>query len=111
MENHIGIGFDSCSAYKYLQSVKDHPNYDTFAMYRGPCESSAFSIYCNVDAKFFPCSFSEDGEFGDGIDIINCDDFLQDVWNHPRTVAFRKSLMQTAEKNELKCRECPLFKI
>jgi len=111
MKNGIGIGFDSCSAYKYLKSVEDHPNFKTFEMYSEPCESSAFSIYCNTEGKFFPCSFSEEGEFGDGIDVVNCDDFMKDVWNHPRTKAFRENLLGTAHKNNLKCRECPLFEV
>ena len=111
MENNIGIGFDSCSAYKYLQSVKDHPEYKFFEMFSEPCESSAFSIYCNTKGEFFPCSFSEDGEFGEGLDVVNCDDFMKDIWNHPKTVAFRKNLLNTASKNELKCRECPLFEV
>jgi hypothetical protein len=111
MDNNVGIGFDSCSAFKYLKSVQNHPNFKTFEMYSEPCESSAFSIYCNTDAEFFPCSFSEDGEFGEGIDVVNCDDFMKDVWNHPRTIAFRKNLLGTAEGNSLKCRECPLFEV
>lgn len=111
MENEVGIGFDSCSAYKYLKSVEDHPNFKTFEMYSEPCESTAFSAYCNTEGKFFPCSFSEEGEFGEGIDVVNCDDFIKDVWNHPRTKAFREGLLGTAKKNKLKCRECPLFEV
>jgi hypothetical protein len=111
MDNHIGIGFDSCSAFKYLQSVKDHPNYDTFEMCSEPCESSAFSIYCNTKGEFYPCSFSEEGEFGEGLDVVNCDDFMEDIWNHPKTKAFRKGLLATAGCNSLKCRECPLFEV
>jgi len=111
MDNEVGIGFDSCSAFKYLKSVEDHPNFKTFEMYSEPCESSAFSIYCNTEGKFFPCSFSEEGEFGEGIDVVNCDDFMKDVWNHPRTQEFRKNLLDTADGNKLKCRECPLFEV
>jgi hypothetical protein len=111
MDNEIGIGFDSCSAYKYLQSVEDHPDFKTFETYSEPCESTAFSIYCNTKGEFYPCSFSEEGEFGEGIDVVNCDDFMKDVWNHPRTEAFRQGLLGTACKNKLNCRECPLFEV
>ena len=111
MKNEIGIGFDSCSAYKYLKSVEDNPNFKTFEMYSEPCESTAFSSYINCDGKFFPCSFAEDGEFEDGLDAVNCEDFVEDVWNHPKTQAFREKLLETADKNNLKCRECPLFEI
>ena len=111
MDNDIGIGFDSCSAFKYLKSVEDHKNFKMLEMHSEPCESSVFSVYCNVDGKFFPCSFSEDGEFGDGLDIINCDNFVKDIWNHHQTVAFRDWLLKTSNNNKLKCRECPLFTI
>lgn len=111
MDNNVGIGFDSCSAFKYLKSVEDHPLFSTFEMYSEPCESSAFSVYCNTEGKFFPCSFSEEGEFGDGLDVANCDDFMKDIWNHPKTVAFRDGLLETANGNKLKCRECPLFEV
>jgi len=111
MKNNIGIGFDSCSAYKYLKSVEDHPDFKTFEKYSEPCESTAFSSYINCDGKFLPCSFSEDGEFGEGIDVVNCDDFLKDVWNHPKTKTFRKKLLATVSQNKLECRECPLFEV
>jgi radical SAM protein with 4Fe4S-binding SPASM domain len=111
MKNNVGIGFDSCSAFKYLKSVEDHENFKTFEMYSEPCESSAFSIYCNSDGKFFPCSFSEDGEFGEGLDVVNCNDFMKEIWNHPRTKSFREKLLATADNNNLKCRECPLFEV
>jgi len=111
MEHNVGIGFDSCSAFKYLKSVEGHPNFKTFEMYSEPCESTAFSSYINCDGRFFPCSFAEDGEFGGGLDAVNCDDFMKDVWNHPKTEAFRQGLLGTASKNNLKCRECPLFEV
>ncbi len=111
MEHGVGIGFDSCSAYKYLKSVENHPNFKTFEMHSEPCESTAFSSYINCDGKFFPCSFAEDGEFEDGLDAVNCNDFMKDVWNHPKTETFRKGLLATADGNKLKCRECPLFEV
>lgn len=111
MERNVGIGFDSCSAYKYLKSVEDHPDFKTFEMYSEPCESTAFSSYINCDGKFLPCSFAEEGEFGEGLDAVNCNDFMKDIWNHPKTIAFREKLLNTANKNKLKCRECPLFEV
>ena len=112
LENNISIGFDSCSAYKFLQSVKDSDNFEQFKMCSEPCESSAFSIYCNSDGTFFPCSFAEGHqEWKEGLDLANCDNFYKDIWYHPKTIAFRESLLNTSKNNLLHCRECPLFKI
>jgi len=46
-----------------------------------PCESTLFSGYISVDAMFYPCSFAEGvGEWCEGIDVINSNDFVKDVW-------------------------------
>ena len=111
LDNNISIGFDSCSAFKFLKSVKNHPNYENFLMSSEPCEISCFSSYCSVDGEFFPCSFSENGEFGEGLDIVNCDNFIKDIWNNEKTVEFRKRILNSATKNNLKCRECILYDI
>lgn len=111
LKNKIDIGFDSCSAFKFLKSVENHENYENFLMSSEPCESSAFSVYCSVDGEFFPCSFAENGEFGRGLDIANCDNFLKDIWQHPKTIEFRNRLLDSENKNELKCRECILFNV
>jgi hypothetical protein len=112
MENNISIGFDSCSAYKYLDSVKDHPDFEKLEMYSEPCESSIFSSYFNVESDFFPCSFSENsGEWKEGISMKNCGDFSKDVWNHPKTIKFREKLLKTISNNNIGCIECPLFKV
>lgn len=110
--NNIRIGFDSCSVFKYLSSVKEQPNFKQLEMYSEPCESSIFSSYFNVDGHFFPCSFSEGtGEWEKGIDATNCNDFLKDIWYHKKTNKFRNILVDSADKNNLGCRECPLFKV
>jgi len=112
MENNISIGFDSCSCLKFLKSVRNHPDFKNFEICSEPCESSIFSIYCNVDAKIFPCSFvEEEKNWEEGLDILNTNDFTKDIWNHPRMTKFRKKLIDTANKNQLKCRSCPVFEI
>ena len=105
LENNVSIGFDSCSCHKFLNSVKDHKDYDRFKTYSEPCESSCFSAYISVDAKFYPCSFS-DGEkdWEDGLDVIGCNSFVKDIWNHPKTVKFRNRLISNR-------RNCFLFKV
>lgn len=101
----VGIGFDSCSAPKFLESIKDREDAKKLEVMVEPCESSAFSAYINSEGDFYPCSFSEDeGDWANGISVVKCDDFMKDIWNAPRVTEFRDNL--------LKCkRNCPLFKV
>lgn len=111
LNNKIGIGFDSCTAPKFLEAVRDHKQYQAFKTVSEPCESGLFSIYINVNGNFFPCSFSEDeGEWKEGISVVNCKDFLQDIWFHDRVKTWRNNLMTNIHNNH-GCRECPLFKV
>ena len=103
LSSRIGIGFDSCSAPKFLNSVKDDKNYKMYETFSEPCEATLFSSYFNVEGKFFPCSFIE-GTPGweDGIDIISDDksEFVKDLWYNESTRKFRAETM--------KCRECQI---
>jgi len=96
-ELNIPLGFDSCSAHKFLKAIVNHPNKKNLEMMVEPCESASFSLYANVNGKYYPCSFAESG---DGIDLVNCDDF-EKIWNNN---AFRHNLI-------INNRECPLFDI
>lgn len=106
-ENEVNIGFDSCSAVKFIESVKDHPKYNQFKDMTEPCESSIYSSYINTEGVYFPCSFMEGtGEWVEGLNVIECDDFLQDIWWNEETLRFKSNL--------LKCRGvrgCPIFSI
>ena len=109
LDASVGIGFDSCSAQKFLLSVKDDENYERFETLSEPCESTLFSSYFNTKGEFFPCSFIE-GTAGweNGIDIVsNGATFMDDLWNEDRTKEFR---IKT-----IKCRECktscPVYEI
>ncbi|MHA1989293.1 MAG: radical SAM protein, partial [Promethearchaeota archaeon] len=67
LSNNVAIGFDSCSAFKFLRSVGNDSKYET---YIEPCESSLFSSYFNVKGDFYPCSFMEGEEnWEDGIKL------------------------------------------
>jgi MoaA/NifB/PqqE/SkfB family radical SAM enzyme len=102
MKNNLPIGFDSCTAHRFLNEVKDHPNYKEIEQMVEPCESGLFSSYINVDGIFHPCSFAEG--FNYDLDVVNCEDFLLDVWYHPLTMGWRKKLL-------LCNRNCPLYTI
>lgn len=107
-EENITCGFDSCSAYKFLKSVEGHENYKSFEMFSEPCESSLFSMYINVEGKYFPCSFMEgEDKWKDGFDVIKCDDFLNDIWNSEKNIEFRKKVIDCRNKKQ----SCNCFKI
>jgi MoaA/NifB/PqqE/SkfB family radical SAM enzyme len=98
-EKGVGYGFDSCSAPMFINSVQDN-FLETLAE---PCESGLFSSYINCYGKFFVCSFAEgEDEWKNGIDVLNCDDFVKDIWNHSRLLEWRERLI----KNE---RNCPIY--
>jgi radical SAM protein with 4Fe4S-binding SPASM domain len=111
-DNNISIGFDSCSAPTFINSVKDKKNFDLLYEMSEPCESTLFSSYINEHGIFFPCSFTEnwkEGNWENGLSVLDSDDFVSDIWNHPKTVFFRNSLIQNTDLN--KCRNCPAYSV
>lgn len=118
IQNNINIGFDSCSAYKFLKSIKGYKYFDKMYQYVEPCESTLFSIYVNYRGEAFPCSFSEDnGEWKKGIDIVSAESFTRDIWLNSRIVNFRNKLIENIDNskkrfgNKYPCRKCPIFRI
>lgn len=108
-ENGVRLGFDSCSCWKFSEAIKDYPNYAQMMQYSEPCESTLFSQYINVEGKFYSCSFCENAEsFPVGVDAVNVDDFVKDVWHHPSTVAWRKNLL---EKRKCGNMSCPVYDV
>jgi len=104
-EHEIRFGFDSCSAPKFIKSIKDNDRKEIFEMMAEPCESGLFSMYISVTGEFYPCSFMENSEgWEKGIDVLNCDDFIKDVWNNPRTISWRKRLLNNK-------RNCPVYDV
>jgi MoaA/NifB/PqqE/SkfB family radical SAM enzyme len=104
-EKGINYGFDSCSAPMFLNSIDDFDNKDHLEMLAEPCESGLFSSYINCYGKFFVCSFAEEeDQWQEGIEVLNCDDFLKDVWMNPRLVAWRERLLENK-------RECPIYNL
>jgi len=111
-EKNVDIGFDSCSAPLYFKSVEDNEKiYKAAKLFAEPCESTLFSSYINDKGKFYPCSFNE---FGEGLDVLRCNDFIQDIWNHKNTQIFRESLLKSSQgctgcKSISHCRSCPTY--
>jgi len=105
LEKGVRFGFDSCGAHKFLNAIKDHPNYKQFEEMAEPCESSCFSSYINCLGEYFPCSFTEGHKlFPDGLDVLSTENFAEEIWNSDAAKAFRYKLL----KNE---RRCPLYDV
>jgi hypothetical protein len=106
-ENNLPIGFDSCSAFKFLTAVKDHKDYDIFKKIAEPCESTCFSMYVNAEGKFFPCSFAEDEDGWEGIDMTKINNFIDDVWYNDKVKEYRNKIISCRSK----CQNCFHFKL
>jgi MoaA/NifB/PqqE/SkfB family radical SAM enzyme len=99
------IGFDSCSCHKFIKAIEERPDKDKIEELCEPCESSCFSSYVNVRGEFFPCSFLEGTqEWKQGLSVVSCNDFVKDIWNHPRTIEFRNKLLAND-------RRCPVYEV
>jgi radical SAM protein with 4Fe4S-binding SPASM domain len=107
-ENEIPLGFDSCSAPKFLdwlgrQEMTDRARQQLEQQVE-PCESGLFSAYINVDGVFYPCSFVEQSDvFGDGLPVGQFDTF-EELWQHDRMKEWREMLLGN-------CRNCPVFDV
>lgn len=103
IENNIRFGLDSCGCSKFLQAVSDSPNFEQYKIVSEPCESTAFSMYADVEGNFYPCSFCEGvDDWKNGISIIDCDNFMKDIWFNERVVNFRNKLISNKRK-------CPVY--
>lgn len=89
----VNMGFDSCSAHKFLDAIKDHPHYEHLEQMVEPCESSCFSYYINVDGVAYPCSFLEGEEGYEGVDLLKTNSFFDDLWFSTPVKNFRKALI------------------
>jgi MoaA/NifB/PqqE/SkfB family radical SAM enzyme len=108
LESNTPFGFDSCGAHKFLKSIEgfEDKRRKALEISAEPCESSLFSTYIDTFGLFHPCSFSPDTETwgSEGLDVVNCNNFIEDIWNHERTKEFRKTLLAGR-------RNCPLYRI
>lgn len=105
----VRIGFDSCSAPYFLKSVEGSTDFEKYDLTCESCESSIFSGYINVDGRYFHCSFTEGEEGWEGIDVVNCNDFVKGVWNADETLRFRKSLTEQNHSLSKTMRVCPIY--
>lgn len=107
LRRNIPIGFDSCSAPLFAEVIKDRSDASEIMKYVEPCESCCFSYYINVKGIGYPCSFSEGVDGYKGTDVLNCNDFMKDIWFGDETLRFRTSILNNIDSNG--CRNCPLY--
>jgi len=94
LNNNIKIGFDSCSCQKFLNGIQSRDNYELLNTFCEPCESSLMSFFVDVNGYGFPCSFTQGNtEWTDGINMVDCTNFIKDVWFHKKIHTFRQSLL------------------
>jgi len=114
---NVSYGFDSCSAPLFFQSIKDRPEAERLIQMAEPCESfGMFSSYINVKAEYFPCSFSEgEKDWEEGMNVLECDDFLKDIWFSEKLNKWRNIMLKSSESCDCDmakhCRSCPIFDI
>lgn len=110
IEDDINIGFDSCNAPKFDNFAKTYfskEQSEMAEMLSESCESTLFSSYINSKGIFFPCSFCEgEQEWNKGINVLEVEDFVRDVWFNERTVEWRNKLLGGCVNG---VRRCPVF--
>lgn len=108
LENDIKFGFDSCGCFSFLEAVKDHPAFEMFKTVSEPCESTRFSSFINVDGKFSPCSFLDEKMTEKiGLDVLECTDFIDDIWLQEQTINFRETSIRCMKHHK----NCPAYNI
>lgn len=116
VDNGIQIGMDSCAAPQAFKATESLNMVDV-AQSIEACESyGLFSCYCNVEGTYFPCSFAEGiGNWKEGLSILDCSDFVKDIWYHPKLNMWRRKSLGMSSVCNCKfsgeCRPCPLFDI
>lgn len=96
LDRNITIGFDSCGCSNFIKSVENHPKFELFKQLAEPCESTRYSAYISSTGHYFPCSFMDGetvengGSWTEGLDVVNCNNFIKDIWMNEKTKLFRE---------------------
>ena len=109
-DKKVSMGFDSCSAPKFLNAIKGRKDEEFLKNYVESCESVMYSMYIDANGIFYPCSFMEkEGEWEKGIDMKNIDNFISDVWYEDRVVDWRNTSIQCINCNG--CNKCKFYDV
>lgn len=107
-EKNISVGFDSCSAQKFMKSIENHPYKERLTQCAEPCESTLYSLYIDVNGDFYPCSFATETDgWEKGLSVIDCEDFIKDIWQHEKTKKFREKVINCRDCNQ----SCSIYEI
>lgn len=116
ISRNIPIGFDSCTAPIFLKITENYPQSKYYSILAEPCESMLFSIYIDVKGNVYPCSFCEDEDKKLG-NLLEATSFDRDIWNSPKTIAWRSRLINssssctTCKFSKSLCRSCPIYDV
>lgn len=107
---NVSIGFDSCSAPKFLKAIADRPDAKQLETFVESCESTLYSMYIDANGIFYPCSFMErEGDWKTGIDMTKIEDFIKDVWYEDRVLKWREASINCIKCNG--CNMCKFYKV
>ncbi len=108
-QRNVALGFDSCGAPMYLKHINGDANEAKLRECVDTCCACLWSSYFNVYGYYYPCSFLE-GEaqegWSDGIDVLCCNNFMRDVWFHPRVVEYRQHNLKCSKGGVNPCHYC-----
>jgi len=110
LDKGFNFGFDSCSAPKFEAAIK-HMNMDPRIVDRmveasESCESSLFSAYINTHGEYWHCSFAEEQDGQEFVDVVQAKDFIADVWYSDPVKRFREKSIQSMKDG---CRNCTIY--
>lgn len=107
VDKNVPFGGCSCQCSAMFKVLENLNMRDVAVSCCESCESLIFSHYINVDGVAYPCSFAEGEEGIVGLDVLNCNDYMNDIWNSPSSVDWRNRLIDTTDSNG--CRKCLIF--
>jgi len=107
--NEVRIGFDSCSSFKFYNSILNKTNFNEIWSSVEPCEACLYSSYVDVKGDYYPCSFSADAheDWKEGINVINSETFLSGVWYSEKVEKWRNTFINNRDAKIA----CPFYEI
>ena len=93
---------------KFMKSIENHPYKERLTQCAEPCESTLYSLYIDVNGDFYPCSFATETDgWEKGLSVIDCEDFIKDIWQHEKTKKFREKVINCRDCNQ----SCSIYEI
>lgn len=109
----INFGTDSCGAPGVLRWAHQTGRHELLKVIEC-CESSRMSLYIDAFGQAWPCSFCENIEGIEPINVLKSDNFFSDVWHSPSLKNFREKLISPSCSScavKQHCFSCPVYDI